>query len=152
MTDDFERFLGEAFDARARAEVPEHRTPPPMRLPDHLSPHRHRSGPSRRARWLAPLAAAAAVLLVVGTVFALTRNSSSDRHGAIGSPSVGGSPSHSGATSGSPTPTSTSTAPSKAPAKPVHVSLKFGDGQVLGVGIPIIAFLSRPIADARGFA
>ena len=30
--------------------------------------------------------------------------------------------------------------------------MKFGDGQVLGVGIPIIAFLSRPISDARAFA
>ena len=45
-----------------------------------------------------------------------------------------------------------STAPAKPAAKPVHVSLKFGDGQVLGVGIPIIAFLSRPISDARAFA
>ena len=34
----------------------------------------------------------------------------------------------------------------------MHVSLKFGDGQTLGVGMPIIAFLSRPITDARGFA
>ncbi|HEY8301011.1 MAG TPA: L,D-transpeptidase, partial [Jatrophihabitans sp.] len=43
------------------------------------------------------------------------------------------------------------TKPAK-PATPVHVSLKFGDGQTLGVGIPIIAYLSRPIKDARGFA
>jgi lipoprotein-anchoring transpeptidase ErfK/SrfK len=40
----------------------------------------------------------------------------------------------------------------KPKADPVHVSLKFGDGQTLGVGIPIIAFLSRPIKDARAFA
>ena len=61
----------------------------------------------------------------------------------------GPAPSKSTATSASPKPTKTK--PRK-PAKPVHVSLKFGDGQTLGVGMPIIAFLSRPITDARGFA
>jgi lipoprotein-anchoring transpeptidase ErfK/SrfK len=54
----------------------------------------------------------------------------------------------------SPVSSSAKPSPSKSakPAKPVHVSLKFGDGQTLGVGIPIIAYLSRPITDARGFA
>ena len=58
-------------------------------------------------------------------------------------------PAGSGSTSASPS--ATKTKPAK-PAAPVHVSLKFGDGQTLGVGMPIIAFLSRPIKDARGFA
>jgi lipoprotein-anchoring transpeptidase ErfK/SrfK len=55
------------------------------------------------------------------------------------------------ATSSSPSAKPTHTKPPK-PKKPVHVSLKFGDGQTLGVGMPIIAFLSRPITDATGFA
>jgi hypothetical protein len=63
---------------------------------------------------------------------------------------------HTAGQSGSASSSSPSTKPSKTkppkPAKPVHVSLKFGDGQTLGVGMPIIAFLSRPITDARGFA
>jgi lipoprotein-anchoring transpeptidase ErfK/SrfK len=59
-------------------------------------------------------------------------------------PATAGSSSSSAAPSSSAKPTPA--------AKPVHVSLKFGDGQVLGVGMPIIAFLSRPITDARAFA
>ncbi len=63
---------------------------------------------------------------------------------------------HTAGQSGSATSSSPSAKPSKTkppkPAKPVHVSLKFGDGQTLGVGMPIIAFLSRPITDATGFA
>lgn len=51
----------------------------------------------------------------------------------------------------------TSTAPSSSsssakPGKPVHVSLGLSDGQDVGVGMPIIAYLSRPISDARAFA
>jgi lipoprotein-anchoring transpeptidase ErfK/SrfK len=48
----------------------------------------------------------------------------------------------------------TSKAPSQ-PAKPktpVHVALKFADGSTFGVGIPIIAFFSKKISDARPFS
>jgi len=34
----------------------------------------------------------------------------------------------------------------------VHVSLKLSDGSQVGIGMPIIAFLSRPITDAKAFA
>jgi lipoprotein-anchoring transpeptidase ErfK/SrfK len=148
---ELERLLGEAFDARARAEVPDHRQPPPMRLPDHLSPYRHsRSRARSRSRWLAPLAAAAAVLVAVAVAVGVNLSSTSrTTRGAVGPGSLhassGATPTHS--PSGAPS----SGAPSPA-GKPVHVSLKFGDGQVLGVGMPIIAFLSRPISDARAFA
>jgi lipoprotein-anchoring transpeptidase ErfK/SrfK len=46
----------------------------------------------------------------------------------------------------------TKTKPAKPKGAPVHVSLKFGDGVQVGVGMPIIAFLSRPIKDATAFA
>jgi lipoprotein-anchoring transpeptidase ErfK/SrfK len=36
-------------------------------------------------------------------------------------------------------------------SKPVHVSLQMSDGSQVGVGMPIIAYLSRPIGDAKAF-
>jgi len=47
-------------------------------------------------------------------------------------------------------PSSSSSAP--VATKPVHVSLKFSDGSQFGVGIPIIAFLSRPVGNLKAFA
>jgi lipoprotein-anchoring transpeptidase ErfK/SrfK len=44
----------------------------------------------------------------------------------------------------------TSAAPK--PSTPVHVSLKLSDGSQVGVGMPIIAFFSRPIVTAKAFA
>jgi lipoprotein-anchoring transpeptidase ErfK/SrfK len=55
----------------------------------------------------------------------------------------------SGAPSSAP---ASSTSSSAKPGVPVHVSTALGDGQQVGVGMPIIAFLSRPIKDARAFA
>ena len=59
--------------------------------------------------------------------------------------------------SSSSAPTTASSAPSTSAkptpaAKKVHVSLQFGDGAQVGVGMPIIAYLSRPIGDAKAFA
>jgi lipoprotein-anchoring transpeptidase ErfK/SrfK len=48
-------------------------------------------------------------------------------------------------------PTTASSRPSK-PLAPVHVALKFSDGSTFGVGIPIIAFFSKKISDARAFS
>jgi lipoprotein-anchoring transpeptidase ErfK/SrfK len=152
--DELERLLGGAFDAQARSAVPDGTTPPPMReSADELGQHRHRQ-PASRSRWLAPLAAAAVILVIAGTVFAIARFTSTNDKRLAGPPALSTSasdgPKTSSSSSTSPS-SSTSTKPPK-PAKPVHVSLKFGDGQTLGVGMPIIAFLSRPITDARGFA
>jgi lipoprotein-anchoring transpeptidase ErfK/SrfK len=149
------RFLSEAFDAKARADFPDHQQPPAMRMPDHLAPRRTARHARERghARWLAPLATAAAVLVVVAVVLGLT-SAGPDRTttGAIAT-GTRSSATHSAAGQSSTSASaSTSTHPAKPTGKPVHVSLKFGDGQTLGVGIPIIAFLSRPITDARAFA
>jgi lipoprotein-anchoring transpeptidase ErfK/SrfK len=87
---------------------------------------------------------------------------------ALGACSTGGGGSAGNATStppttagssGSATPedtTSSSAAPRTSskpppPAKPVHVSLFQGDGQVYGVGMPIIAQFSRKVTSARAF-
>jgi lipoprotein-anchoring transpeptidase ErfK/SrfK len=45
----------------------------------------------------------------------------------------------------------TTSKPPPPPAKPVHVSLFQGDGQVFGVGMPIIAQFSRKVTSARAF-
>ncbi|MGH8860594.1 MAG: L,D-transpeptidase [Jatrophihabitantaceae bacterium] len=95
-----------------------------------------------------------AALIATLTVVGLVATACGSDHTTSGTTQVitktaGGSGSASGSSSAS---SSAKASPAKPKPKPVHVSLKFGDGQVLGVGIPIIAFLSRPIADARGFA
>src|SRR4051794_534068 len=64
-----------------------------------------------------------------------------------------------GKTSSSPSSpaSTTSSAPSSSSSapvvtKPVHVSLKLSDRAQVGVGMPIIAFLSRPVGDLKAFA
>jgi lipoprotein-anchoring transpeptidase ErfK/SrfK len=91
-----------------------------------------------------------ALALLAGTVLALSACSS----GGKGSPKTVFVTNANGKTttvsSGAPT-----TAPSSKPAKPmtpVHVGLKFSDGSTFGVGIPIIAFFSKQISDARAFS
>jgi lipoprotein-anchoring transpeptidase ErfK/SrfK len=131
--DDLERIVRDAFDAKARAAVGDDRRPPDLDVRAALFT------PRRRASFLAPLAAAAAVVLAVGLVIALRGSSTVDGHPAAG-------PSH-----GLPTATAKTSAPT--PAKQaVHVKLKWSDGSTFGVGVPVIAYLSRKITDARPFA
>jgi lipoprotein-anchoring transpeptidase ErfK/SrfK len=59
-----------------------------------------------------------------------------------GSASPGGSGAPSPSDSGTPAPT----------GAPVHVRLYQGDGSTFGVGLPIIAYLSKSITDGRAFA
>ncbi len=86
MTDDeLERLLGGAFDAKARNAVPDGTTPPPMRGGDELRPHRHRRPSSGHSRWLAPLAAAAVIVLVVATIVTIAQfTSANDRRQTVG--------------------------------------------------------------------
>jgi lipoprotein-anchoring transpeptidase ErfK/SrfK len=53
-------------------------------------------------------------------------------------------------TAGAPT-TKASSKPAK-PKTPVHVALKFSDGSRFGVGIPVIAYFSKQLSDARPFS
>jgi lipoprotein-anchoring transpeptidase ErfK/SrfK len=57
-----------------------------------------------------------------------------------------------GTSSASTTPAKPTPTKTVKPAKPVHVSLQMSDGTQVGVGMPIIAYLSRPIRNARAFA
>lgn len=92
-----------------------------------------------------------ALALLVGAALALSACSSG---GGKGSPKTTVVTNADGrtvtVTSGAPT-TQASAKPAK-PLTPVHVALKFSDGSVFGVGIPIIAYFSRQIVDARAFS
>jgi lipoprotein-anchoring transpeptidase ErfK/SrfK len=52
---------------------------------------------------------------------------------------------------GASTVTPSATAPSAASGSPVHVSLFEGDGHTYGVGMPVIAYFSKKVADASAF-
>jgi lipoprotein-anchoring transpeptidase ErfK/SrfK len=133
-----ERLLAAAFDARARDAVDEQTTPPPPRF---ATPH----GRTRRTtRLLAPLAAAAAVAATVAVVVTVAQSPSGGHHVAGTGPTP--------ASSTAPTEPSTASGSSSQPAAattPVHISLLNGDGDDYGVGMPVIAYFSKAITDAR---
>jgi len=142
--DDLERVLRDAFDAKARTAVGDTTAPRPLDVSiRRVRPFRHRSS------WLAPLAAAAVVAaLAAGLVVAF--------RGQLGGQDVVAGHATKIGTATPTIPGRSTAAPSSAPATtlttPVHVALKFSDGSQFGVGIPIIAYLSRKITDARPFA
>jgi lipoprotein-anchoring transpeptidase ErfK/SrfK len=143
-----ERRLSDAFAAKAYSEVDENRQPPPLMYePGRATRATHRANHPTRRRfgWVAPVAAAAAVIAVVGGLFAL-RNNSDRREPIAGQPATAAQ--HSAAGGGQ---SAHAKAP-KVPTKPVHVRLKFSDGSHFGVGIPIIAYLSKRITDGTAFA
>jgi lipoprotein-anchoring transpeptidase ErfK/SrfK len=104
------------------------------------------SRPRSAAALGAVLAAGALVLTACGSSGAGSPVTVTRTAAAASSSTAAGS--SSAATSSSPTAPSTSAKP----ATPVHVSTALADGQQVGIGMPIIAFLSRPIKDARAFA
>jgi lipoprotein-anchoring transpeptidase ErfK/SrfK len=127
MNDDIERRLHDAFDAQARASVGDHVAPPSPRFATDFGQGRRH----RRVRILAPLAAAAAVIVVGASVLAL-QNSSDGKPGPV----VGGH-------------TTNPTRPTQAPGAPVHIRFLNTDGARYGVGMPVIAFLSRQITSGK---
>jgi lipoprotein-anchoring transpeptidase ErfK/SrfK len=118
MTDpDLERRLGEAFDAAARHTVPDTASPPPARFTTTSSGRRH-----GRLRWLAPAAAAAAVVAVGASVLALQGDGhNSGKH--------------------RPNP----------PAAQAGVRIELGTrgGVSYGVGMPVVAYFSKRFPTAR---
>jgi len=94
---------------------------------------------------------ALATLVVAAALTASACSSSSSGKPSSGASVTSGTSSGS-ASSSSPGTPSTSASKTAKPTKPVHISLKFGDGSQVGVGMPIIAFLSRPIRDGKAFA
>jgi lipoprotein-anchoring transpeptidase ErfK/SrfK len=95
-----------------------------------------------------------ALLAVTAAVLAACTSSTSGQAGGstktiFVTPSSSATSSASGSTSSSASSSPTKTRKPKKPAKPVHVSLQMLDGVQVGVGMPIIAYLSRSIKDAR---
>jgi lipoprotein-anchoring transpeptidase ErfK/SrfK len=127
--DDLERTLRAAFDAKARASISDAAVPPAPRFAG-VPGRRHRHP---RARVLAPLAAAAAVITVVVSATAL-QHSPTVRQAQIG-----------GHTSTSAVPSATR---ASGPTRPVHIKLLNADGSRYGIGMPVIAYFSKQITDA----
>jgi lipoprotein-anchoring transpeptidase ErfK/SrfK len=135
--DELERLLADSFDREARASIGDRGTPPAPRFLDQQP-----VGPRRRlaARVAAPLAAAAAVIAVVSGVLVLQHSSGS------GTPAAQSRPvSH-------PSPPRTTLSSVSGARKPVHIKLLNSDGSTVGIGMPVIAYFSRPITDGRAFA
>ena len=136
--DDVRRLLGSALDAQARQSVPDDATPPPPRFAGPgagSDAHVHRR---RVVRWLAPVAAAAAVVGVVVAVPALTGDSSRER------------PNDAAGTSAPTVPPTRTSAPVTKTA--VQVSLGNPSGRAYGVGMPVVAYFSQRFTDARAFS
>ena len=97
----------------------------------------------------------AVVTLALGAALALGACSSGSRgagNATSTAPTTAGSSNSAstGATTSSAAPSKTSSKPAP-PAQPVHVSLFQGDGQVFGVGMPVIAQFSKKVTSAHAF-
>jgi lipoprotein-anchoring transpeptidase ErfK/SrfK len=124
--DELERRLRDALDAQARASVGDSAMPPAPRFAER--------GPRSRSRLLAPLAAAAAVVAVVGSVLAVQY--ARQQH----------------ETPVAATATATWTGPTapqrSAAGAPVRIQLLGQQGATYGVGMPVIALFSRRFSSA----
>ncbi|HET6877111.1 MAG TPA: L,D-transpeptidase [Jatrophihabitans sp.] len=132
--EDAERLLRGAFDEQARAYVDDQRVPPPPRFA-----HLESTATRRRAHRLAPFAAAAAVIAVVGGVtlglVAAGNHSGPDRTLAL----PRHSPSRTAAASGIP----------PIGAHAVRIRAATPGGRTYGVGIPVVAYFSRRFPSAK---
>jgi lipoprotein-anchoring transpeptidase ErfK/SrfK len=131
--DELARLLSDAFSAQARNEVSDVAMPPPPRFVTERAP---RTGRQRAVRMIAPLTAAAAVIAVVAVLGGIMNRPSNDSHQAVGSHS------------------NTTALPSTRPVvgTPVHIRLQQRDGVRVGVGMPVIAYFSRHLTDARALS
>jgi len=133
--EDIERRLSDAFTSQAYGAVDDNTPVPPLRLDRPATRPRRSFG-----RVLAPLATAAAIAAVAVGI-AVHQNDNTAGHPKA-QPGISGH--------GSSTPPNTRS--TTLPAATVHVSLRLSDGSQVGVGMPIIAFLSRPVDDLKAFA
>lgn len=130
--DELGRLLGDAFDRQARSAVGDHATPPPPRFASGPPAAAPTPTNSWRRHWWAPVAAAAAVVAAV----------------AIGVMATGGDRTPVAASEPSTTaPLSSLRAP--AGAVPVRTTVALPPGSTVGVGLPVVVALSRPITDGR---
>src|SRR4051812_7376845 len=103
-----ERRLGDALDAAARTAVPDAASPP---TPRYTQPASKRPG---RTRWIAPLAAAAAVAAIAGSILAV--QGSGDGAGRKQNP--------------------------PAALAAVQIKLATPGNRTYGVGMPVVAYFS----------
>lgn len=131
MTDDeLERRLRDALDAYAHAAGGQGAPPPPRFATAHATARTRGS----RLRWAAPIAAAAAVIGIVSGVL------------AVGSSTDSNKPQQA---AGTRTGSLAALPPTAQAGKAVHVRLLNDDGMRYGVGMPVIAYFSQWITDAR---
>jgi lipoprotein-anchoring transpeptidase ErfK/SrfK len=114
-----ERRLGDALDAAARTAVPDASSPPPPRYTTQPASKRH-----GRTRWIAPLAAAAAVAAIAGSILAV--QGSGDGAGRKQNP--------------------------PAALAAVHIKLATPGNRTYGVGMPVVAYFSQQFASARSLS
>jgi lipoprotein-anchoring transpeptidase ErfK/SrfK len=106
----------------------------------------HVGRPTRRA---AALLGGVVMVVAVVSACSATKSGTGQTSTSAGS-STTGSSSSSTSSSGTPAPSSsTVSASASAAGTPVHIQLKFSDGSQFGVGIPVIAFFSRNITNAK---
>jgi lipoprotein-anchoring transpeptidase ErfK/SrfK len=122
VADDLERQLAAVFDVQARDQVPDDGFVPPARF---------LVEPAPRRRWLAPVAAAAAVVAIVGSVLGL--QAASD--GGHPRPAAG----------------RTSTSAAAPVTGPVRVTMPAASGSY-GVGMPVVAYFSKRFPSAKPLA
>jgi lipoprotein-anchoring transpeptidase ErfK/SrfK len=111
--------------------VPDTALPPPPRFATGSEPRRH-------SRWLAPLAAAAVVLAVVGSVLGLESGSGHRSPQQAAGPST---------VATSPTAARTSLA-----SPSVAIRMAATDGETYGVGMPVVAYFAKRFGNAQPFA
>ncbi len=95
---------------------------------------------------------APAVLLAAVTLLASACSSGGSAAPKTVTKTAGAPASTTGSSSSAGTPTTAKPTRTGPPPKPVHVSLQLSDGSQVGVGMPIIAYLSRPIKDSKAFS
>lgn len=130
---ELEQLLIDAFEAKARRLLTDTESAPPLSLPEKRHGH---------LRWLAPVAAAAAVLIAVAVGVALSGSTPARR--------VASAPTSVQTTTASTTQRASRLASLHADpgATPVRVRVTPADGTVAGVGLPVIAYFSS-ITDGR---
>jgi lipoprotein-anchoring transpeptidase ErfK/SrfK len=106
----------------------------------------------RRRIAAVPALAAIAALVLAGCTSRVPTSSGSTSAPSSASTSVA-PPTASDSPTLTPSPSPSPTAPviPQGSGAPVHIKLFGGDGQTYGVGMPMIAYLSKKITDARGF-
>ncbi len=159
MSEELGRLLGAAFDAGARAAVPDEAAPPPPRFATDSVPGRScRAGAAMpmlsvsvlapvsrrhgRARLLAPVAAAAAVVAIGASVVALRDGSPHGRSAGATAPAATSSTAR----------TVAPPVPQRGSGKPVRIAFATADGARYGVGMPVVAFFSRTFTDASALS